>query len=196
MSDDDHRRARRVVPPRPRPCAARDSSGQARDAVCDGPPGEVRVAEDEAATRRRRQPVRRHSNDDDSFTGRRLDHGGLLEILGQPPRECDLEIGVRSGGHNIAGLAVPHGGLMIDLSGRAASLAVATAANAGESEQISDAIEQRRGGRQARELGGGKVRCHNISETVANELFSRCEQEPPGVVDLDARPATVAGYRW
>jgi FAD/FMN-containing dehydrogenase len=31
-------------------------------------------------------------------------------------RECDLEIGVRSGGHNIAGLAVPHGGLMIDLT--------------------------------------------------------------------------------
>ena len=25
-------------------------------------------------------------------------------------RECDLEIGVRCGGHNIAGLAVPHGG--------------------------------------------------------------------------------------
>jgi len=32
-------------------------------------------------------------------------------------RECDLEIGVRCGGHNIAGLAVPHGGLMIDLTG-------------------------------------------------------------------------------
>lgn len=32
-------------------------------------------------------------------------------------RERDLEIGVRCGGHNIAGLAVPHGGLMIDLSG-------------------------------------------------------------------------------
>ena len=32
-------------------------------------------------------------------------------------RERDLEIGVRSGGHNIAGLAVPHGGLMIDLTG-------------------------------------------------------------------------------
>jgi FAD/FMN-containing dehydrogenase len=31
-------------------------------------------------------------------------------------RECDLEIGVRCGGHNIAGLAVPHGGLMIDLT--------------------------------------------------------------------------------
>ena len=31
-------------------------------------------------------------------------------------RECGLEIGVRSGGHNIAGLAVPHGGLMIDLT--------------------------------------------------------------------------------
>jgi FAD/FMN-containing dehydrogenase len=31
-------------------------------------------------------------------------------------RERDLEIGVRCGGHNIAGLAVPHGGLMIDLS--------------------------------------------------------------------------------
>ena len=31
-------------------------------------------------------------------------------------RECDLEIGVRCGGHNIAGLAVPHGGLMIDLA--------------------------------------------------------------------------------
>jgi FAD/FMN-containing dehydrogenase len=30
-------------------------------------------------------------------------------------RECDLEIGVRCGGHNIAGLAVPDGGLMIDL---------------------------------------------------------------------------------
>jgi FAD/FMN-containing dehydrogenase len=32
-------------------------------------------------------------------------------------RERDLEIGVRSGGHNIAGLAVPDGGLMIDLTG-------------------------------------------------------------------------------
>src|SRR5215813_3726040 len=32
-------------------------------------------------------------------------------------RERDLEIGVRCGGHNIAGLAVPHGGLMIDLTG-------------------------------------------------------------------------------
>ncbi|HEY2319995.1 MAG TPA: FAD-binding oxidoreductase [Solirubrobacteraceae bacterium] len=32
-------------------------------------------------------------------------------------REHDLEIGVRCGGHNIAGLAVPDGGLMIDLSG-------------------------------------------------------------------------------
>jgi FAD/FMN-containing dehydrogenase len=31
-------------------------------------------------------------------------------------REWDLEIGVRCGGHNIAGLAVPHGGLMIDLT--------------------------------------------------------------------------------
>jgi FAD/FMN-containing dehydrogenase len=31
-------------------------------------------------------------------------------------RECDLEIGVRCGGHNIAGLAVPYGGLMIDLT--------------------------------------------------------------------------------
>lgn len=31
-------------------------------------------------------------------------------------REQGLAIGVRSGGHNIAGLAVPHGGLMIDLS--------------------------------------------------------------------------------
>ena len=31
-------------------------------------------------------------------------------------RECDLEIGVRCGGHNIAGLAVPNGGLMIDLT--------------------------------------------------------------------------------
>ena len=31
-------------------------------------------------------------------------------------RACDLEIGVRCGGHNIAGLAVPHGGLMIDLT--------------------------------------------------------------------------------
>jgi FAD/FMN-containing dehydrogenase len=30
--------------------------------------------------------------------------------------ECGLEIGVRCGGHNIAGLAVPHGGLMIDLT--------------------------------------------------------------------------------
>lgn len=30
-------------------------------------------------------------------------------------RENDLEIGVRCGGHNIAGLAVPEGGLMIDL---------------------------------------------------------------------------------
>jgi FAD/FMN-containing dehydrogenase len=32
-------------------------------------------------------------------------------------RESDLEIGVRCGGHNIAGLAVPNGGLMIDLTG-------------------------------------------------------------------------------
>jgi FAD/FMN-containing dehydrogenase len=31
-------------------------------------------------------------------------------------RDCSLEIGVRCGGHNIAGLAVPHGGLMIDLT--------------------------------------------------------------------------------
>jgi FAD/FMN-containing dehydrogenase len=32
-------------------------------------------------------------------------------------RDRGLEIGVRCGGHNIAGLAVPHGGLMIDLTG-------------------------------------------------------------------------------
>jgi len=32
-------------------------------------------------------------------------------------RERDLEIGVRCGGHNILGLAVPDGGLMIDLTG-------------------------------------------------------------------------------
>ena len=31
-------------------------------------------------------------------------------------RECGLEIGVRCGGHNIAGLAVPHDGFMIDLT--------------------------------------------------------------------------------
>jgi FAD/FMN-containing dehydrogenase len=31
-------------------------------------------------------------------------------------RERDLEVGIRCGGHNIAGLAVPHGGLMIDLT--------------------------------------------------------------------------------
>jgi hypothetical protein len=35
----------------------------------------------------------------------------------QAARAGDLEIGVRCGGHNIAGLAVPHGGLMIDLTG-------------------------------------------------------------------------------
>lgn len=34
-------------------------------------------------------------------------------------RERDLEIGVRCGGHNIAGLAVPDGGFMIDLAGLA-----------------------------------------------------------------------------
>jgi FAD/FMN-containing dehydrogenase len=34
-------------------------------------------------------------------------------------RERDLEIGVRCGGHNVAGLAVPHGGLMVDLAGLA-----------------------------------------------------------------------------
>jgi FAD/FMN-containing dehydrogenase len=32
-------------------------------------------------------------------------------------RELGLRIGVRCGGHNVAGLAVPHDGLMIDLSG-------------------------------------------------------------------------------
>jgi FAD/FMN-containing dehydrogenase len=32
-------------------------------------------------------------------------------------RERDLEIGVRCGGHSITGFAVPHGGLMIDLTG-------------------------------------------------------------------------------
>jgi FAD/FMN-containing dehydrogenase len=31
-------------------------------------------------------------------------------------RECDLEIGVRCGGHSIAGLAVPDSGFMIDLT--------------------------------------------------------------------------------
>ena len=31
-------------------------------------------------------------------------------------RECDLEIGVRCGGHNIVGHAIPHDGLMIDLT--------------------------------------------------------------------------------
>ena len=34
-------------------------------------------------------------------------------------RERDLEIGVRCGGHNIAGFAVPDGGFMIDLTGLA-----------------------------------------------------------------------------
>jgi len=32
-------------------------------------------------------------------------------------RECELEIGVRCGGYNVAGFAVPHRGLMIDLTG-------------------------------------------------------------------------------
>jgi FAD/FMN-containing dehydrogenase len=31
-------------------------------------------------------------------------------------REGDLEVGVRCGGHNVTGFAVPHGGLMIDLT--------------------------------------------------------------------------------
>src|SRR4051812_16682331 len=31
-------------------------------------------------------------------------------------RELDLEVGIRCGGHNVAGFAVPEGGLMIDLT--------------------------------------------------------------------------------
>src|SRR3954447_16631382 len=44
--------------------------------------------------------------------------GSVDDVVGavRLARERDLEIGVRCGGHNIAGLAVPDGGLMIDLT--------------------------------------------------------------------------------
>jgi FAD/FMN-containing dehydrogenase len=43
--------------------------------------------------------------------------GSVADVVAavRTARERDLEIGVRCGGHNIAGLAVPDGGLMIDL---------------------------------------------------------------------------------
>ena len=41
---------------------------------------------------------------------------GAVMTAVRTARERDLEIGVRCGGHNVAGLAVPDGGLMIDLT--------------------------------------------------------------------------------
>jgi FAD binding domain/Berberine and berberine like len=43
-------------------------------------------------------------------------NAGDVAIAVRTARELDLEIGVRCGGHNMLGLAVPDGGLMIDLS--------------------------------------------------------------------------------
>ncbi|HEY2636859.1 MAG TPA: FAD-binding protein, partial [Solirubrobacteraceae bacterium] len=43
---------------------------------------------------------------------------GVADVVAavRAARERDLEIGVRCGGHNILGLAVPEGGLMLDLT--------------------------------------------------------------------------------
>jgi FAD/FMN-containing dehydrogenase len=44
------------------------------------------------------------------------DTSDVVTAIGLARRE-GLEIGVRCGGHSVAGLAVPHGGLMVDLTG-------------------------------------------------------------------------------